>query len=326
MRYSHRFFLYAPVGVILLLAAAVSAYWFTASNTFTSRLARLNGHQLAPGITISYAAAQTGGFPFRLDAVLRDLQVQIQTAHGPVRWTSEHFALHGFDYGAMHILFEAAGRQHLSWYDRNGARHAIAFTPALLRASVLGQGGRIGRLDVELYGATTQLFTVVHAELHVRHDPARNGLDVVVMADHLQLAPGAASSAVDDIDQLRLAGLITPASSWRGLLSGHASLRQAASAFQAAGGRFQIRHVKLAWGTAALKGDGLLSLDSAARPQGILQLAVRGRLPRAGPPHGLLSALVAAAPTAAHHAVTLAFKNGISYVNASPVGLLAPVF
>lgn len=327
MRYSHRFFLYAPVCAVLLLAAAASAYWFSAYHRFTTTLARLNGHDVVPGIRLSYTKAETGGFPFRLDAVLSDVRLQIQTDHGPLSWRSQHFALHSLDYGDMHILLEAAGRQSLSWYGKTGTRHAVAFTPGLLRASVLGDRSTVRRVDVELYDASTPLLRVVHAEFHLRKDPTRNGLDVVAMADRLELGAKDASTPADQIAQLRVAGLITPATSWHGLLSGKASWQQAATLFRAADGRFEIDHLKLAWHTVDARGAGVLSLDAAARPQGVLKLSVQGQ-PGAvgGKATGLLAALRAAGPAAAHHAVNIAFKNGVSYVNASPVGLIAPLF
>ena len=325
MRYSHRFFLYAPVAVLLLLGLAASLYWLSAYQRFTTALARLNGHEVVPGVRLSYAAAETGGFPFRLDAVLKDVRLQVQTSDGPVSWTSQHFALHSLDYGDMHLLLEAAGRQRLSWHDRNGTRYRLGFTPGLLRASVLGDHSVVRRIDIELYDARTHLFRVAHAEFHLRKDPRRNALDLVVMADRLRLDAKTGATPADHIIKLRLKGLITPASSWHGLLAGQVSWRQAAAAFRAASGQLALAHLSLAWRSAEAKGDGVLSLDGAARPQGTLKFSVRGEPVGSGRSRGLLSALLATA-SVAHPAVRIAFKDGVSYLNASPVGLVAPLF
>ncbi|MGC8535722.1 MAG: DUF2125 domain-containing protein [Rhizomicrobium sp.] len=325
MRYSHRFFLYAPVAALLLLGLAASLYWLTAYQRFTTALARLNGHEVLPGVRLSYTAAETGGFPFRLDAVLKDVRLQVQTSHGPVSWTSQHFALHSLDYGDMHILLEAAGLQRLSWYDPRGIRHQLGFTPGLLRASVLGDHGVVRRIDIELYDARTHLFRVLHAEFHLRKNPRRNALDLVVMADRLRLDTKNGATPADHITKLRLAGRVTPASSWHGLLAGQASWSQAAAAFQAASGHLDIAHLSLAWRSAEAKGNGVLSLDGAARPQGILRLSIDGEPVANGSSKGLLSALLAAA-SRDHSGVRIAFKDGVSYLNASPVGLVAPLF
>ncbi len=327
MRYSHRFFLYAPVAALLLLGLAASLYWLSAYQRFTTALSRLNGQDVVPGVRLSYEKVETGGFPFRLDAVLRNVRLQLQTSHGPMSWTSQHFALHSLDYGDMHILLEAAGRQQLSWYDRNGTRHRLDFTPGLLRASVLGDHNVVRRIDVELYDARTQLFRVVHAEFHLRKDPRRNALDLVLMADRLRLHGKSTAAPADHVIRFRLDGLITPATSWHGLLAGEASWRQTAAAFRAASGRLDIQHLRLAWRSAQAQGDGVLSLDDAARPQGILNFAVRGQPAAAGErARGLLSELLATASSAAHPGVRIAFKDGVSYLNASPVGLVAPLF
>lgn len=326
MRYSHRFFLYAPVAVLLLLGLAASLYWLSAYERFTTALARLNGHEVVPGVRLSYSAAETGGFPFRLDAVLQNVRLQVQTHHGPVSWTSQHFALHSLDYGDMHILMEAAGRQRFSWYDRDGARHQLGFIPGLLRASVLGDHSAVRRIDIELYDARTQLFRVVHAEFHLRQDPRHNALDLVVMADRLRLHAKNGASPADHIVRLRLDGRITPATSWQGLLAGEVSWNQAALAFRSASGRLDVEHLRLAWRSAEARGDGVLSLDGRARPQGLLTFSVRGEPAAGKQPKGLLAALLAAASSAARPGARIAFKDGVSYFNASPVGLVAPLF
>jgi hypothetical protein len=327
MRYSHRFFLYAPVVALLLLGLAASLYWLSAYQRFTTALTRLNGRQVIPGVRLSYEKVETGGFPFRLDAVLKNVRLQLQTSHGPMSWTSQHFALHSLDYGDMHVLLEAAGSQRLSWHDRNGIPHQLGFTPGLLRASVLGDHGVVRRIDVELYDARSQLFRVVHAEFHLRKDPHRNALDLVVMADRLRLHAKEQATPADHILRFRLEGVVTPATSWHGLLAGEASWRQTATAFRAVSGHLDIQHLGLAWRGARARGDGVLSLDGAARPQGILTFVVRGRPAGAGErTGGLLSELLAAASGATQPGVRIAFKDGVSYLNASPVGLVAPLF
>ena len=126
---------------------------------------------IAPGVTLHFSSRALAGFPFRVDAVLENMRIDVATPHGPATWKAEHFALHMLDYGRLQFVFEAAGKQTISWHDEKGAAHGLSFTPALLRASANAGGGTLSRFDIELYGAATQAVAVTHSELHIRHDP-----------------------------------------------------------------------------------------------------------------------------------------------------------
>lgn len=338
MRYSHRFFLYAPVGAIVALAVAASIYWDVTANAFAKRLAALNGHAIAPGVTIHFTSQSVGGFPFRVDDVLQNLRLAIATPDGPVSWTTQHFALHMLDYSGEHLIFEAAGKQTFAWRDRAGVTHSFAFTPALLRASSLGHSGRLSRVDIELYGAKTPDFDVAHTELHVRRDPDKDALDVVVMADDLRLISGLDTGLGDKISKLRIKGMLAPAAEWNALLAGRNNWRSALEAWRARSGTFDISGIRIDWGKTDVDGTGMLMLDGARRPTGLIKLRITGAqaLASTAKPQtaddgnkGLLAALAAEASTAKANsplAVTLAFKDGLAYVGNRPVGFVGPIY
>jgi hypothetical protein len=322
------------------LAIAFSVYWFIASNAFAKRLDAANGHEIAPGVTFQFASKTIGGFPFRVDAVLENVRVDAATSRGPASWQAEHFALHMLDYGGAQFVFEAAGKQVLTWHDKKQVAHGLAFTPALLRASAIASGGELKRFDLMLYGAVTDDFSVAHSEFHIRRDPKADGLDIAFMADNLNL-PGYRGAAMGPlISKIRLGGTLLPASPWNALLSGDADWRKTADAWRGHRGAIDIQSFDLAWGKTETIGNGLLMLDNEARPQGIIKLKIAGYQLLAeeaarehlvnGAENGVLAGLMAAAAASEKGQgalpLTLAFKDGIAYAGDAPVGFADPVY
>src|SRR5262252_3464129 len=100
MSLTNRFFIYAPFALFVVLALGLSIRWFSDASAFSARLDKLNGHQLAPGVRLHFLSKQISGFPFRLDAVFKNLEIDIETPHGPSSWKTDDFALHRLTYGA----------------------------------------------------------------------------------------------------------------------------------------------------------------------------------------------------------------------------------
>ncbi len=135
MKYSSRFWLYAPLALFLALAAWAMSHWWVLAGALDNKLKAMNGHQAIPGVTLSWASQTISGFPFRIDVVFSDLLVRAEGPRGPLVWHSDHFALHALTYGRAQDIFEAAGHQTLAWTDADGVRHQLNFLPASLRAS-----------------------------------------------------------------------------------------------------------------------------------------------------------------------------------------------
>ena len=341
MKYSHRFFLYAPVAVVVALAVAAGTYWSISANAFSRRLDALNGHEVAPGVTFSFASKSISGFPFRIDAVLKDMSVNVATTHGEAGWRTENFALHMLDYRGEQFVFEAAGNQLVSWRDKYRVAHAIKFVPGLMRASAIAGDGRLKRVDLQLIGAAVPSLTVARTELHLRRDPNADALDVAFMADGVHLSPDLRTAWGDVISKIRLNALLTPAESWNALLSGTGDWRSAAEQWRTRSGTLTIAQLEIAWGKVNASGSGELRLDDSRRPQGLIKLqianfhaladAAAGRHLIKGAQAGVLSGLMLEAASADRESagrlpVTLAFKDGLAYVGQTPTGFLDPVY
>jgi hypothetical protein len=341
MKYSSRFFLYAPFGLLVGLAIGVSVHWFSAANALSRYLDAANGHQIAPGVHFSFAKKQMAGFPFRLDVIADDLRIEAPGAHGPVQWRSEHFAMHMLDYGRVQAIFEAAGKQTLTWTDDNGKKQGLEFLPALLRASAIESGGKLSRFDLELIGAASPALSAANVQFHMRRDPDMDALDVAFNVDEIHLAPEFKSAFGPLISRIRLDAKIQTASALGDLLSGSRDWRAVAENWRKHSGVLDIDQLDVAWGKTDVLASGTLMLDSAHRTTGILGLEIAGYQTLAaevarrgavtGADKGLFSSLMDSAAqnsgaSADRLPLQLGFKDGIAYIGQMPAGFVSALY
>jgi hypothetical protein len=186
LKYSSRFWLYAPMAVLLALAAAVMIHWRSAADAFEKDLAAIKGHEAAPGITLNWSKVKVHGFPFRIDADFENFAVRGKAARGPFTWTSAEFSLHTLTYGRRKTVYEAAGQQHLEWVLADGQAHTADFLPGTMRASSTIDARGLARFDLDIVDAAGQGFTARRLQAHLRRDPDGTDLDVAARADQLE--------------------------------------------------------------------------------------------------------------------------------------------
>lgn len=179
LAYSSRVFLYAPLCVFLALCIAAGVNWWVKASALSDRLAAVNGHEVMPGVTVSFAAKKTSGFPFSLDTEFSNFSVSVATPTGPTVWSSEKFAMHALTYGRDETIFEVAGRQRLKW----GRGHALDFAVGALHASAIIRHGALDRFDLDLVGFGSKAFTAQRLQLHARQDA--KAIQLFVTADGL---------------------------------------------------------------------------------------------------------------------------------------------
>jgi len=225
MKYSSRFFLYAPVAVFTLLCLAACVTWWVKAAALTDRLAAVNGREVMPGVTLSFTAQKVGGFPFNLDTEISGFTIAVTTPNGPTRWSSEKFAIHALTYGRDETIFEAAGRQRLQWTKQDGTHRKLDFVVGALRASAIVRHGLLDRFDLDLVGFGSTAFIAQRLQFHARRNN-KSALDVLVMADGLTACPH---------HVVRHATTITNAETVAPLLSGTESYRAAIASWRTAG-------------------------------------------------------------------------------------------
>jgi hypothetical protein len=232
MNYSSRFWLYAPITLFLLIAAAVMVHWWMVAGAFEKELASLKGREAVPGVTLDWDSVAVGGFPFRLDADFVNFRVTGAGAHGPFAWASGKFALHILTYGLPKAVYEAAGRQSLRW---NG-NQAISFLPGSMRGSSILDARGLRRFDLDIVDIGSPAFIAGRFQFHMRRDPDGADLDLMVKADTIK-AKGA------KLGNLQVYAALSQAKALAALLAGEMSWPQAAANWQAQGGKAKLSQV-----------------------------------------------------------------------------------
>jgi hypothetical protein len=268
MRYSSRFFLYAPFAGLLLLAGLAMGNWWIKANALAAKLDAINGHEIMHGVRISFSEKRLAGFPFRMDAILKGLRVEVAEVGGPIVWTSEGFAMHALTYGRVQAILEAAGRQTLSWHDANGGAHNFAFLPGTLRASAILQNGKLIRFDSEIVDLDGADFRAGNMQLHARE--RAGGVDIYLRLSNARITGGYAAAFGPDVTSLVFSGHMDHSGAIEPLLRGGESPQAAIEKWRDAGGRVQASEVSAARITGNLDMKGTLTLDDTHDLSGTL--------------------------------------------------------
>lgn len=261
MGYSSRFFLYAPLAGLLLLAGIAMVHWWVVAGALARHLGALNGHEIMPGVRVSFSEKRLAGFPFRMDTVLKNLRVEVAEIGGPIVWTSDGFAMHALTYGRQQLILEAAGRQTLSWHDANGGTHIFAFLPGTFRASALLQHGKLIRFDTEIVDLDGREFRAGNAQLHVRS--ASRGLDLYLRFQSAHVTAGYAAPLGPDIASLTASGHADHPAHLETLLRGAEAPEVALERWRQTGGAVVVNELSVTKRAQALVLAGSLRLDDS---------------------------------------------------------------
>ena len=339
MNYSHRFWLYGPFGLFAILMIGLASYWFVASSEVSKKLDALNGHAIAPGVTLHFTQKTMRGFPFRLDGELDGFRVEIATSHGPTVWNAEHFAFHSLTYGRTQYVFEAAGKQTVTWHKDSGALRTYQFLPGLLRGSMIAGHGELSRFDLEAIEVDSPDLSAAQVQLHLRKDPKLDALDLYLSADGVQMGAALKPAFGPDLKLFRVDALVSPGESFDSVLSGKGDWRAATEDWRKRHGGVLVNAITLNWGTLNMAGKGALTADERHRPMGALQLKVSNWQPLLrqakskgwikGTNDGLAAGFFAFAQNTQTNGplpVTLGFKDGIFAVGSVPADTLSPLY
>jgi hypothetical protein len=250
VKYSSHFWLFAPITIFMALAAVAMAHWWVVAGAVERELDAMNGHEAAPGITLSFATKSVSGFPFNLDIVFTGFFIAGQGAHGPFRWSTENFALHRLTYGRLQDIYEAAGNQTLSWTDGGGAQHGLNFLPGSMRASAIADAHGLLRFDLDVMAASGHdsggtPFTAVRSQLHLRRDPKADAMDLQVSGDDIKTQGNIAGLFGDHITHLALYATLTKGSAFAPLLAGTGTWAAASADWRAKGGQVTMGPVDI---------------------------------------------------------------------------------
>jgi len=258
MKYSSRFWLYAPLAMFLGLAAWAMIHWWSVAGALDNKLKAMNGRQAIPGVTISWTSQTITGFPFSLDVMFSNLLVNAEAPRGPLIWHSDRVALHALTFGRTQDIFEAAGPQTLAWTDADNRRHQLSFLPASLRASTIADDKGLTRFDLDMLGAGGKdtdgaAFTIARAQLHTRRDPRTDALDLMLSALDVK---DPATPFGDHIQKMEIYIRVTHGSAFARLLSGQEGWMDAIMAWKHRGGEIVTDRVDIQSSTLTTKSAG----------------------------------------------------------------------
>ena len=238
MNYSSRIFLYGPLVLVLVIAAAISFHWWRTTSAFEDRLTAIKGREALPGVTLDWSSVTISGYPFRVDAVFENFSARGQGAHGPFRWQSGRVALHSLAYGADKQVFEATGMQRLNWTDAAERPQSFSFQAGAIRASALRDANGLARFDVDAVQVVSKTLALGRAQFHMRRGPGGKTIDMVVSAEAAQGDMGFAFGK--QFKNLVLYQTLTGGEAYAALLKGEASPKAAHAAWHDKGGTANV--------------------------------------------------------------------------------------
>lgn len=341
MKYSSRFFLYAPLVLFLALATGVGVYWWTVADALSRKLDSLNGRPSMPGVTMYFSSKKISGFPFNLDVVFQDFRIEVATDHGPSIWRTQDFAIHALTYGRAQMIFEAAGKQLLTWTDVERAHHVLPFEVGEWHASSIVDEHGLRRFDMDLIGFGSPAFTAARIQLHARLDPKAPGIDIAGEADMLRPSEALASPFGDTLTMARVNAAASPARAFDGIRAAGASWQEALETWRKAGGVLHVDELELNWNRIGGLARGALSLDEEHAVDGaldfkisgmpvLLKMATRKHLSGA-PNHGIAAALLDRAAKAGDNeagllGAVIGFHRGVVSVGDEPATTEEPLY
>jgi hypothetical protein len=168
--------------------------------------------------------------------------------------------MHRLSYGSSKYVFEAGGKQTLSWKDGQGATRQFSFLPGSIRADAVIAEGRLVRFDMVLVAFDSAPVTAARIETHLRHDPLADALQAVTFAQALATEKGAKPT------DPRITVSVTAAKALSGLLSGQQDWRAAAELWRKAGGEIRLTSPN----AEGIDVSGTVGLDPSHRLTGAL--------------------------------------------------------
>ena len=337
MRRRTKVFVVAPLVLLLLGGGALAGTWVWAANAVQAGYETWRAERRAEGYSFQNADPDVTGFP---TAVRATMDQPVVAAPQGWRWEGPVVSGEADILSPFTVRVTAPGTHTLRTMDgrRLTADAETAHGRLLLKTGGGVRSGQITLEQVHLDGLPAgptradALFVALGPERRPADGP--DELDFALETDGLDLPAQLETAFGRRIDRLAA----------RGTLIGQAPRQLSRADLQAwrrRGGEIAVGHLELTWAPVSLEGDGTLTLDDRLRPQGTLEVAVKGlgaaldRLAEAGriEPSAVNYAKLAIAALGRRDQATgettvdvpLSFREGRVYLGPVPLGRLRPV-
>ena len=286
MSYSHRIWIYGPVGLLVLVIVLYSVFWRVQADMLAARLDSANGGEILPGIVFAFAEKSVGGFPFRLDAVLEGVTFTDRRPDGQTSWRTERMAVHKLAYRNNLFVLEVAGLQSFELPgDPDQPSRVVYITPAIARASAFLSDGRLARFDLDIRDLEAKdaraapeqkrTFSADRAQFHLFAHPD-DTIDVALKIENAMIGDGYKPRLAGPLALADLRGKISQSSSFDVLERGRGSLTDALEDWRQKGGMLSVERLTLDWARIKTNLTGALGVDGTHRLDGELMGAIDG--------------------------------------------------
>ena len=316
-RQPRRFGLYAPFAILLVGVTIWSIIWFWSRGEIFRQMDAEKAALARAGYDLGWGSRNVGGYPFRLDLDLGDVSLR---APGGWRLATGAVSAETAVLAPGHWVMQFPGDVTIT--GRDGA--AVSVRSKILRASFSDADAHPPRISVEGIGMTVDgpaaanpLFFTSADEFHL----------------HTKAGPDDQGAAYIEVDRGRapLTGLLARIAdgkpvtlifdtifSHAGSLTGP-DWRSAGDAWRIAGGRFNVRTLRLAAGDAILEAKpGTLGVSADGRLAGSLSVALH-----AAPQS---PAAIELSPQQSAGNITVDFRDGRTRLGAADIGPSPRVF
>jgi hypothetical protein len=270
-----RFWLYAPLALLVLVAVAWSAAWFQIRNRAGVEIERWLAKEAQAGRQWVCPNREIGGFPFRIEVTCPALTLRqkdgVQVSLGRVESVAQV-------YQPRLVITEMEGPLRLT-----DGTVTVEGGWDLLQTSVHGAPDGIQRISIvadnpsfTVRGAAAEDVAVSsgHLEVHLRPTPARSqegAYDAAIDARQARVPALDALFGGGEPANLQMDVTATQAKGFSGR-----PVIEEIERWRAAGGRLDILQFSLTKGGNRIEAKGDLKLDEVHRPAGQLQIAAAG--------------------------------------------------
>ncbi len=268
------------LGLALIAAAVLMAYWFVGAGLVRQNIEGWAGEWRAGGNTLSYRALEITGFPLVFRARIKAPVIGRAGGKAPWEWRAPALEATLAPWQGRRVEgIELAGTHRIRFTAR-GARIALVATAA----------DALGSIEV---GPEANIGTLRLAGIELSAEGGRESVRIEKATIHgfRSLAPNPDHLSPTIAAIVRLQGVILPAhepgplgarverlrleASVMGPLSAEFS-REAFAAWRDEGGTVELREFFLHWGPLELSAKGTLALDEKLQPMGALTATVAG--------------------------------------------------
>ncbi len=278
-----------PLGLVIILTAGWSFYWFAAADFAETSIDRLIARQAERGIEITCSERALGGFPFRFILTCRNAEITINRSDKVAEIKLPELRGIVQAYNPTHAIGELVGPMEINLRQTGRPDRAarIAWATALVSmqtASLEISGGDLSADNIliwtglyagDLDGDPTS--TIARYEAHFRRSAEDDGVgnlpdfDFVTTATDLVVPLPAPARGSTSISEASLSGTVFDLP-----LHERSDWRQFLRIWQQSGGKLDIDRLRLDGADTAINAAGELMLSPSGRPDGNLALDIVG--------------------------------------------------